>query len=338
MDLNGKSKQKKVRTVERKQNENAPNWATAKYSIGSDGKLLTWRPKLDKAKLAEEISEYLCIWCKLNDILAYVDLPQSTYHDWLKNDEEFNKEMNKAKAKFQIDCHTTFHARLMNPNNKDITTFLMKTMKPEEEEDKLGSSFLEMMKGVAIRRIEEDDQRHTLEQEKKKFEDEKNRFEEERRKFEDEKKKFEEEKQELANEKSKLEERKRELDQERKKLMEEKEERGVEKKVKERKKRISEEKKRTKEEREEIKKKEQEEIKNKIYSIDSVTRHPNDKTDARLRGGGKRIIEELNDELRKWISDWEQIKKLNEVMGELVKYWLFSEQGNDQKKEVSPFS
>ena len=142
--------------------------------------------------------------------------------------------MNKAKAKFQIDCYTTFYARLMNPNNKDITMYLMKTAKPEEETPQVAS--LNMMKNVAKERIEERDQMSALEQKKQEFEDEKNKFEEEKKKLEDQNR--------ILGVKYLS------LEEERKELYKEKKERGVEKKKIEKKNRIMEEKKRTIEDRE----------------------------------------------------------------------------------------
>ena len=321
--FNKKNKKEKVKIIERKQNEKFPNWTTAMYRVGDDDKLITWRPKMDKVKLTEEISKHLGTWCRLNDILWYLALPQSTYYEWLKNDEEFRNEVNKAKAKFQIDCYTTFHARLMNPNNKDITMYLMKTAKPEEETPQVAS--LNMMKNVAKERIEERDQMSALEQKKQEFEDEKNKFEEEKKILEEERNKFEEEKKKLEDQNRILGEKYLSLEEERKELYKEKKERGVEKKKIEKKNRIMEEEKRTIEDRERCWKEEMEEIEKKRRLINSVTMNPNEKASSRLSGGGKQMIEKLNVETKKSSSNREIINMMDEILEEFKKYWLITE-------------
>ena len=321
--FNKKNKKEKVKIIERKQNEKVPNWTTAMYRVGDDDKLITWRPKMDKVKLTEEISKHLGTWCRLNDILWYLALPQSTYYEWLKNDEEFRNEVNKAKDKFQIDCYTTFHARLMNPNNKDITMYLMKTAKPEEETPQVAS--LNMMKNVAKKRIEERDQMSALEQKKQEFEDEKNKFEEEKKILEEERNKFEEEKKKLEDQNRILGEKYLYLEEERKELYKEKKERGVEKKEIEKKNRIMEEKKRTIEDRERCRKEEMEEIEKKRRLINSVTVNPNEKASSRLSGGGKQMIEKLNVETKKPSSNREKINMMDEILEEFKKYWLITE-------------
>lgn len=119
-------RKKRVKTIQRTENKERPNWSKAKYKIKKDWKLNTWRPTKKTKELIEKLVDLFSIDCTDEEACALVGITTETFYKRMNEDKKFSDTIIRAKKKYFEDIRRASKDRAMNTKNRDSTDILFK--------------------------------------------------------------------------------------------------------------------------------------------------------------------------------------------------------------------